>query len=215
MSWRHFVPRVPNRELIDAALRSEGLRSRVPRLAGTTQRELTERLQGSDRFYQDFNAAINAAWAMAHGEQMPDGSDPAVVMAAIRERVHKQRADDHRRARERQEKIDAQAAEARRKREVAARSGVEAAKGPTFRSTSFTPPFAAQDASRKREAGWDEWWARQPWVVRVPVVVVLVVAWPLFRPIYKTDPKWQWLVAILYWGSIAILVTFVIVGLRH
>ena len=136
-------------------------------------------------------------------------------MAAIRERVHKQRADDYRRARERQEKIDAQAAEARRKREVAAGTAAEVAKGPTFPPASFTPPLTAQDARRKHEAGWDEWWARQPRVVRIPLVVALIVAWPLFRPIYRTDPKWQWLVAILYWGWLAFLVIFVIVGLRH
>ena len=52
-------------------------------------------------------------------------------------------------------------------------------------------------------------------VVRILGIGLLLLAWPLFRPIYKADPRWQWLAAILYWGWLAFLVVFVIVGLRH
>ncbi len=55
----------------------------------------------------------------------------------------------------------------------------------------------------------------RPPVVQILGIGVLLLAWPLFRPIYKTDPRWRWLAALLYWGWIAFIVTFVIVGLRH
>lgn len=56
---------------------------------------------------------------------------------------------------------------------------------------------------------------RIPRIVRIAGIALLLVAWPLFRPIYKTDPKWQWLAAILYWGWLAFLVAAVIVGSHH
>jgi hypothetical protein len=55
---------------------------------------------------------------------------------------------------------------------------------------------------------------RLPLVIRILGIGLLLLAWPLFRPIYKTDPRWQWLAAILYWGWLGFLVVLVVLGLH-
>ena len=69
--------------------------------------------------------------------------------------------------------------------------------------------------SRVRDARWEEWWGHQSWFVRVPLIVALLIAWPLFRPIFKTHPDWQWLAAILYWGWLLFLVVFVVASIHR
>lgn len=208
MDWQNRAQRVSNRELVAAALRSEGLRSRVPRLAGVSQNELATRLRDSARFHDDFEAAIGAAWAAAHGERMPDGSDAEAAITAIRERLDRQRARDYHHAQERREREEArwkalraeaeQREAARRKavREAAAATAIDPASGQTL-----PPPKAPTHRSS------DEW----PWLIRAVMLVFALIAWPLVRPILKTSPGWPRVIAaVLYWDWIAFLVIFLI-----
>lgn len=205
MAWQDRHPRVPNRELVAAALRSEGVQSRVPRLAGVSSNELSERLR-SQRFHDDFEAAIEAAWASVHGGQMPDGSDAGAAIAAIRERLDRQRTSDYRHAWERQEREEArwkalrgEAEQREAAREKAAREA--AAHGTPSATTSGQPPTATPRRS----------WDQLPWLVRALLVVFGLITWPLVRPILKTSPGWPRVIAaVLYWGLIAFLVIFLI-----
>lgn len=136
MDFRDRRPRVPNRDIVAAALRSEGLRSRVPRLAGVSPNELSTRLRDSARFHDDFEAAIDAAWAAAHGGKMADGTDAHALVEQLRDQLDRQRSTDYRDARERQEKEAAkrqaariQAAEQEAARQKAAKAAEQEAAG--------------------------------------------------------------------------------------
>jgi hypothetical protein len=205
VDWQNRPPGVSNREIVAAALRSEGLRSRVPRLAGVSSRELTERLS-SERFYADYNAAIEAAWAAAHGGLMPDGSDAEATITAIRERLDRQRTSDYRRAHERQEREEAR----RQAAQLEADQGVaEQEKVAMEAAAEATPIDAAKD--RPPAATVRRSWDQLPWLVRAVLVVFGLITWPLFRPILKTSPGWPRVItAVLYWGWIAFMVVFLI-----
>lgn len=208
MDWQNRAPRVPNRELVAAALRSEGLRSRVPRLAGVSQNELAVRLRDSARFHDDFEAAIGAAWAAAHGGRMPDGSDAEAAITAIRERLDRQRASDYRRAQERQERDEARWEALRteaEQREAAREEAVSAAAAAAETDATTGQPVPPPKALSHRSS--DEW----PWLVRALLLLFALITWPLVRPILKTSPGWPRVIApVLYWGFIAFLVIFAI-----
>ena len=203
MDWRDRRPRVPNREIVAAALRSEGFRSRVPRLAGVSSRELTERLS-NERLYADYNAAIEAAWAAAHGGLMPDGSNADAAITAIRERLDRQRTSDYRHAQERQDREDSRQKAARLQAAQQEAARVQAVREASALATS-TDPISAPAARVPRSLD------QQPWVVRALLVTFALITWPLVRPILKTSPGWPRVIAAaLYWGWIAFLVIFLI-----
>lgn len=207
MDWRDRRPRVPNREIVAAALRSEGLRSRVPRLAGVSSRELSERLS-NERFYADYNAAIEAAWAAAHGGRMPDGSDAEAAITAIRERLDRQRSSDYRHAQERQER-EAARWKAMQAEAVQREAATEQAAREASTLTTATDATTGKAVVVPKAANWT--WDNPPGLLKVPLIVFALITWPLVRPILKTSPGWPRVIAaVLYWGWIAFLVIFLI-----